>query len=305
MAGEIEMSTALTTLTSKLAAKLDMGADGSDLIETLKATAFKGEVTNAQMTALMVVANQYGLNPWTKEIYAFPDKNNGIVPVVGVDGWARIINDNPQFDGMDFAQSDEMVRMPGANSDAPAWIECAMYRKDRTRPVIIREYLDEVYREPFKGKFGLVTGPWQTHPKRFLRHKAMIQCARMAFGYGGIFDQDEAERITERDMGAAEVVSSRPAAPAALPDYSQSAFADNLPKWSAAIQGGKLTAEEVITRASTKGVLSEAQKAQIRAAAQPKPAPDPEPEIIDAPEQKAQADDDGWIEDYESTEAGQ
>jgi phage recombination protein Bet len=305
MAGEIEMSTALTTLTSKLAAKLDMGADGSDLIETLKATAFKGEVTNAQMTALMVVANQYGLNPWTKEIYAFPDKNNGIVPVVGVDGWARIINDNPQFDGMDFAQSDEMVRMPGANSDAPAWIECAMYRKDRTRPVIIREYLDEVYREPFKGKFGLVTGPWQTHPKRFLRHKAMIQCARMAFGYGGIFDQDEAERITERDMGAAEVVSSRPAAPAALPDYSQSAFADNLPKWSAAIQGGKLTAEEVITRASTKGVLSEAQKAQIRAAAQPKPAPDPEPEIIDAPEQKAQADDDGWLQDYEATEAQQ
>ncbi|HNU12798.1 MAG TPA: phage recombination protein Bet [Rubrivivax sp.] len=299
------MSTALTTLTSKLAAKLDMGTDGSDLIETLKATAFKGEVSNAQMTALMVVANQYGLNPWTKEIYAFPDKNNGIVPVVGVDGWARIINDNPQFDGMDFAQSDEMVRMPGANSDAPAWIECAMYRKDRTRPVIIREYLDEVYREPFKGKFGPVIGAWQTHPKRFLRHKAMIQCARMAFGYGGIFDQDEAERITERDMGAAEVVSSRPAQPAALPDYSQSAFADNLPKWSALMQSGAKTADQIIAIVSTKGALSEAQKAAIRAAAQPKPAPDPEPEIIDAPEQKAQADDDGWIEDYESTEAGQ
>jgi hypothetical protein len=130
----------------------------------------------------------------------------------------------------------------------------------------------------------------------------------MAFGYGGIYDQDEAERIVEKDMGAAEVVSSRPsapAAPAALPDYSQSAFADNLPKWSAAIQGGKLTADEVITRASTKGALSEAQKAQIRAAAQPKPAPEPVPEVIDAPEQKAQADDDGWLEDYESTEAQQ
>jgi phage recombination protein Bet len=299
------MSTALTTLTSKLAAKLDMGDDGSDLIETLKATAFKGEVTNAQMTALMVVANQYGLNPWTKEIYAFPDQSNGIVPVVGVDGWARIINDNPQFDGMEFAQSDEMVRMPGANSDAPAWIECAMYRKDRTRPVVIREYLDEAYREPFKGKFGPVIGPWQTHPKRFLRHKAMIQCARMAFGYGGIYDQDEAERIVEKDMGAAEVVSSRPAAqstPAALPDYSQSAFADNLPKWSAAILSGKLTADEVITRASTKGVLSEAQKAQIRAAARPAPEPEPEPEVIDAPAQ-AKADDDGWLQDYEAAEA--
>lgn len=305
MAGEIEMSNALTTLTSKLAAKLDMGDDGSDLIETLKATAFKGEVTNAQMTALMVVANQYGLNPWTKEIYAFPDKNNGIVPVVGVDGWARIINDNPQFDGMEFAQPDEMVRMPGANSDAPAWIECAMYRKDRTRPVIIREYLDEAYREPFKGKFGPVIGPWQTHPKRFLRHKAMIQCARMAFGYGGIYDQDEAERITERDMGAAEVVSSRPAQPAALPDYSQSAFAANLPKWSALMQSGAKTPDQIIAIVSTKGALSEAQKAAIRAAAQPEPAPEPEPEVIDAPEQKAQADDDGWLEDYEATEAQQ
>ena len=300
------MSTALTTLTSKLAAKLDMGTDGSDLIETLKATAFKGEVSNAQMTALMVVANQYGLNPWTKEIYAFPDKNNGIVPVVGVDGWARIINDNPQFDGMDFAQSDEMVRMPGANSDAPAWIECAMYRKDRARPVIIREYLDETYREPFKGKFGPVIGPWQTHPKRFLRHKAMIQCARMAFGYGGIYDQDEAERIIEKDMGAAEVVSPRPAAPAApaaLPDYSQDSFAANLPKWSAMMQSGAKTADQIIATVSTKGALSEAQKAQIRAAAQPKQ--EARPEVIDAPEQKAQADDDGWIEDYESTEAGQ
>ena len=100
------MSTALTTLTSKLAAKLDMGTDGSSLIETLKATAFKGQVNDAQMTALLVIANQYGLNPWTKEIYAFPDKG-AIVPVVGVDGWARIINSHPQFDGMEFEQNDE------------------------------------------------------------------------------------------------------------------------------------------------------------------------------------------------------
>jgi phage recombination protein Bet len=280
------MSTALTTLTSKLAAKLDMGTDGSSLIETLKATAFKGQVNDAQMTALLVIANQYGLNPWTKEIYAFPDKG-AIVPVVGVDGWARIINSHPQFDGMEFEQNDEQCT-------------CIMYRKDRTRPVKVTEYMVECRRAN--------VGPWQSHPRRMLRHKAMIQCARLAFGFGGIYDHDEAERITERDMGAAEVVSSRPAqpaTPAALPDYSQSAFADNLPKWSAAILSGKLTADEVITRASTKGALSEAQKAQIRAAAKPAPAPEPEPEVIDAPEQKAQADDDGWIEDYESTEAAQ
>ena len=270
------MASALSSLTSKLSQRLGMGSDnGEELINILKATAFKGQnntaPTDAQLMALLIVADQYGLNPWTKEIYAFPDKNNGIVPVVGVDGWARIINDNPQFDGMEFAQSDEKVRMPGANSDAPAWIECAMYRKDRTRPVIIREYLDEVYREPFKGKFGLVVGPWQTHPKRFLRHKAMIQCARMAFGYGGIYDQDEAERIvdaTEKHMGPAEVVPQAPA------HYPAAEFDKNLPAWRKVIEAGKKTAADLIAMVETKGALTDEQKATLRAIKPLQPASD-------------------------------
>ena len=99
------MSTALINLTEKLSGQLGMGeGSGAELAQTLKATAFKGQVSDAQMVALLVVSNQYGLNPWTKEIYAFPDSNNGIVPVVGVDGWSRIINNHPQFDGMEFVQ---------------------------------------------------------------------------------------------------------------------------------------------------------------------------------------------------------
>lgn len=149
---------------------------------------------------------------------------------------------------------------------------------------------------------------WADDPKQQLAYLAQKRWARL-YAPGvilGVYTPDELEQPAERNMGAAEVVSSRPAqaaAPAALPDYSQDDFANNLPKWSAAINDGRLTAEEVITRASTKGVLSEAQKAKIRAAAQPKQ--ETHPEVIDAPEQKAQADDDGWIEDYESAEAGQ
>ena len=171
------MTNALATLTTKLATRLDMG-DGAGLIETLKQTAFKGQVSDAQMTALMIVANQYGLNPWTKEIYAFPDKNNGIVPVVGVDGWSRIINSHPQFDGIDFEQDD-------------ASCTCTIHRKDRGHPIRVTEYMVECKRP---------VGPWQSHPYRMLRHKALIQCARLAFGFVGIFDQDEAERIIEADV---------------------------------------------------------------------------------------------------------
>lgn len=186
-------SSALATLTQKLATTLDMG-DGTGLMETLKATAFKGPVTDAQMTALMVVANQYGLNPWTKEIYAFPDRNNGIVPVVGVDGWSRIINNHPQFDGMDFQQDDDSCT-------------CIIYRKDRSHPIKVTEYMAECRREG--------VGPWKSHPRRMLRHKAMIQGARLAFGYSGIFDQDEAERIVENKLGIvvtepAEIIDPQP-----------------------------------------------------------------------------------------------
>lgn len=168
------MSNLVVQQASKLAGLFNIPESG-ELVSVLKATAFKGQVSDAQMSALLIVANQYRLNPWTKEIYAFPDKNNGIVPVVGVDGWARIINENPQFDGMEFEQDDDGCT-------------CIIFRKDRRHPIKVTEYLSECKRG---------TQPWQSHPKRMLRHKAMIQCARLAFGYVGIYDQDEAERIVD------------------------------------------------------------------------------------------------------------
>ena len=199
------------SLVSKFASKYSI--EPEKLMPILKATAFKvkdGEATNEQMAALLVVADQYGLNPFCKEIFAFPDKQNGIVPVVGVDGWSRIINDHPQFDGMEFAQSPEMVTLEGAQP-CPEWMEVMIHRKDRAHPVVVREYLDEVYRpvrtyqDGNKGK----PGPWQSHTKRFLRHKTLIQGARIAFGFGGIYDEDEAHRIIE--MGAVVEVEKRTA----------------------------------------------------------------------------------------------
>lgn len=178
-----------------LAKQFNIQGDPQEFVQTLKATAFKGNATDAQFNALMIVSTQYGLNPFTKEIYAFPDKQNGIVPVVGVDGWARIINNHPQFDGMEFKYSEETTIPVGSNTKAHEWVECVIYRKDRSHPIVVREYLDEVYRPPFKGKFGEVNGPWQSHTKRMHRHKATIQAARLAFGFSGIYDEDEAQRI--------------------------------------------------------------------------------------------------------------
>lgn len=170
------------------------GVDADKLMSTLKNTAFKvkdKEVTNEQMMALLVVADQYGLNPFTKEIFAYPDKG-GIVPVVGVDGWSRIINENPMLDGIDFRFSDETLDHKGIKCHE--WVECVIFRKDRQHPTTVREYFSEVVRKL------QYTTPWDTHPNRMHRHKALIQCARIAFGFVGIYDQDEAERLLEKDI---------------------------------------------------------------------------------------------------------
>lgn len=166
-----------------MAARLNVSA--GSLTSMLKNTVFKG-ASDAEFVALVVVSNAYGLNPLLKEIYAFPAKGGGIIPYVSVDGWTRIINEHPQFDGLEF---NDIV---DANGELYA-IESVIYRRDRGRPIKITEYMDEC-----KG-----TGAaWQKTPKRMLRHRALIQGGRVAFGFSGIYtDGDEPATIVQQDGG--------------------------------------------------------------------------------------------------------
>jgi len=261
------MSTALVTLTTKLAKRLDLG-DGSSLVETLKATAFRQRgnevVTDAQMEALLIVAEQYRLNPFTKELFAFSDKG-AIVPVVSVDGWSRIINEHPQFDGLEFRYAENIVT-PARGKPCPEWCEVTLYRKDRSRPTVVREYLDEVYQAP-RGQNGGFDGPWQTHTKRFLRHKTLIQGARIAFGFAGIYDEDEARRIIDAgliDAATGEVVQpQKQSAASALPALPAEKFHKQLPSWRKPIDEGTHTVDDLLSFLNAKYTLSDEQVAEI------------------------------------------
>jgi phage recombination protein Bet len=142
--------------------------------------------TQADLDRLLLLAERLGLDPLNNEIYATEaaaesGKKSRIVYVVGVDGWSKIINSHPQFDGMKFVES-----APG-DDELPLYIECTIYRKDRKVATSIREYMYEAHTSQ---------GAWLTHPRRMLRHKAMVQCARTCFGLGGLYEPDEAERVS-------------------------------------------------------------------------------------------------------------
>jgi hypothetical protein len=74
---------------------------------------------------------------------------------------------------------------PG-DDDLPIYFECTIFRKDRKVATTVREYMYEVHTNQ---------GAWLTHPRRMLRHKSMVQCARICFGLGGVFEADEIERV--------------------------------------------------------------------------------------------------------------
>ncbi len=163
--------------------------DPAKLHQTLKSTVFKG-ATDEEMLALVVTANTYQLNPLLKEMYAFPKKGGGIVPMVGVDGWLKIANRQENYDGMS-------VEVFG-DGKTPTHATCEIYLKNRAHPVKVTEYFEECRRN---------TDPWNQMPRRMIRNKVMIQAIRVAFGIGGIFDEDEAT-----DIAGTRNVTPKPAA---------------------------------------------------------------------------------------------
>ena len=173
------------------------GMEPSAFEATLRATVMPSdrEVSREQFAAFLLVAKEYHLNPLLKEIYAFPGKGGSIQPIVSIDGWMRMINNHPQFDGMEFVDQVEDGKLVS--------ITCKMYRKDRTHPVSVTEYMGECRRD---------TDTWRKWPARMLRHKAAIQAARYAFGFSGIYDEDEAGRIVEAQAVVVQQVTQAPRA---------------------------------------------------------------------------------------------
>jgi len=168
------------SLTATLAARYNV--EPAKFIAVLKATVMPKKqgsdvtfVTDEDLAAFCMVAHEYGLNPFLKEIHAFPNKSGGITAVVGVDGWCSLMNRRPEYDGIEFSFEDD--------NGKPVSCTAKIHIKGRAHPVAVTEYYSECVRQ---------TDPWRTCPRRMLRHKALIQCARVAFGFSGIHDEDDA-----------------------------------------------------------------------------------------------------------------
>lgn len=161
------------------------GMSPESFVQALSQTSLSqvGVWSEVDLQTFLLAAERLGLSPVGREVFlirAGDQLTDAPLVVIGVDGWSKVLNSHKKFAGMQFRESEELV------DGIPAWIECTMHRWDRRVPTSVREYFGEVRGNSL---------PWLTHPRRMLRHKALVQCARLAFGLVGVYDHDEAQRI--------------------------------------------------------------------------------------------------------------
>ena len=117
--------------------------------------------------ALLRLARANNLDPLKEEVALALYDDCHWQAYITVEGYSKILNSHPAFDGISFTESQEKT------SGIPIWMECTIYRKDRSLPIVVREYYEEV-----KGEQAI----WQKMPRRMLRYRVMQQCARLAVG---------------------------------------------------------------------------------------------------------------------------
>ncbi len=186
------MSTALSIVAQ------NTGASEEDITNVLRGMIVSAknqhgaQASNAELAVVTGVCSKYGLNPLVKECAAFISGGKLSV-VVMVDGWYKMVNRQPDFDGVEF---EDNLDAKGAIVS----ITCKMYIKNRSRPVCATEYMNEC----FDGKSPV----WKRWPNRMLRHKAYIQAARIAFGISEVIDDDEQNRIVSNSPKQSEPVQA-------------------------------------------------------------------------------------------------
>lgn len=157
--------------------------EDAELLETIKQTVCKG-ATDAQFRMFCEVCKSTGLNPFLKEVYYVPDK--GII-MAARDGYLRVANENPQFDGMETTVERD-------NNKVPIKAICKVWRKDRAHPVTCEAYFSEYKKS---------SPVWTQYPSAMISKVAEVLALKRSFTINGV--------VSEEEMGSAEDRGSREA----------------------------------------------------------------------------------------------
>lgn len=270
------MSTALAKEPASVPA-LKMHED--ELIEVLQGSLYPGAMVGS-VKLVINYCKASGLDPMQKPVHIVPMWDNKakqmrdvVMPGIGL--YRTQAARSGEYAGVSEPEFGEDVagNVGGLSITYPKWCRVTV-RRLLPNGTVVDFTAKELWMENYatKGKDSAAPNAmWQRRPYAQLAKCAEAQALRKAFPeFGAQPTADEMEG-RELDMGPAEVVATRQPEPQALPPYPADQFAANLPAWLGAIEAGKVSAEQIIARSSSKYTLSEEQKNAIRNPPQPEP----------------------------------
>jgi phage recombination protein Bet len=161
--------------------------DNPEIIATIKQTVAKG-ATDAQLRMFLEVCKRTGLDPFLKEIWYVPEK--GII-MAGRDGYLRVANENPQFDGMGTVVERDAQKLPIKAT-------CTVWRKDRTHPIICEAYFNEYKKS---------SPVWTQYPSAMISKVAEVLALKRSFAINGVVSEEEIGNDGAGSREAAQAVA--------------------------------------------------------------------------------------------------
>lgn len=179
--------------------------DNPKVIETIKRTVANG-VDDIELAMFLELCKSSGLNPFKREVWCIKAGNRAQI-MVGLNGYLKIANSHPQFDGME-------ISLDTSDKGELVSATCKVHRKDRKYPstgiAIMQEYKKS-------------TPIWSQMPSVMLSKVAKCIAIREAFPLETAGTYAEEEMPPEYSASQTKTVELRTGngSPVAMPEKQQ------------------------------------------------------------------------------------
>ena len=164
----------------------------AEQIDTIKNTVAVG-ANDSELKMFLSLAAKYDLDPFAREIW-FANMGNRSTIITGRDGYLKIANRNPHFDGMTsdvvcandkFIKEGNNIRhmYSAMNRGQIIGAYAVVYRKDRNTPA----YFFAPFKEYYKGNSNV----WRQYPSAMIQKVAESMALKRAFSISGLVTEDE------------------------------------------------------------------------------------------------------------------
>lgn len=164
-------------------------------VETITKTVAKG-ATRDELSMFLHLSQQYGLDPFAKDIWFIKMGSQQPVIMTSRDGYLKIANRDPAFDGMDsdvVYAKDVFRKTSGSgvehtyslNDRGPIIGAYALvYRKDRSRPIYAFAPMKDYCKN---------NGTWRQYPHAMILKVSEAMALKRAFSISGLVTREEME----------------------------------------------------------------------------------------------------------------